>query len=171
MFAITFDLIVAELNKSHPKRVNRAYDEVRKTLQRSGFIWKQGSVYVNPDGGLAELFTAVQDLKALPWFPSAVRELRFPSGKQLRPHQAFEVLNKPENWSSKGVCSFACRCEDIFFAPAYVEISSLRQPTLVVIPAGDLRLPLPFFLSSPQGICCWRPHPPRPFACDPPSPA
>ncbi len=76
MFAITFDLIVAELNKSHPKRVNRAYDEVRKTLGRSGFVWKQGSVYINPDGGLTQLFVAIQDLKALPWFPSAVRELR-----------------------------------------------------------------------------------------------
>ena len=75
MFAITFDLLVAEL-KSHPKRVNRAYDEVRKTLGRSGFIWKQGSVYINPEGGLAELLVAVDDLRALPWFPAAVRELR-----------------------------------------------------------------------------------------------
>lgn len=46
MYAITFDLIVAELEKSHPKRINRAYDEVRKTLARNGFVWKQGSVYL-----------------------------------------------------------------------------------------------------------------------------
>jgi len=73
MFAITFDLIVSEVARQHPKRVNRAYEEIRKTLARSGFVWKQGSVYVNQDGGLVELMTAMNDLKALPWFPSAVR--------------------------------------------------------------------------------------------------
>jgi virulence-associated protein VapD len=76
MFAITFDLIVSELDKSHPNRVPRAYEEIRKVLARNGFAWKQGSVYVNADGGLVELFTAMNDLKALPWFPAAVREIR-----------------------------------------------------------------------------------------------
>jgi virulence-associated protein VapD len=76
MFAITFDLIVSELDKSHPSRVPRAYEEIRKTLVRNGFVWKQGSVYVNTDGGLVQLYTAINDLKALPWFPAAVREIR-----------------------------------------------------------------------------------------------
>jgi len=76
MFAITFDLIVSEVAKNHPKRVNRAYEEIRKTLLHNGFVWKQGSVYVNPDGGLVQLATAMTDLKALPWFPSSVREVR-----------------------------------------------------------------------------------------------
>ena len=76
MFAITFDLIVAELDKSHPNRVPRAYEEIRKVLARNGFAWKQGSVYVNAEGGLVELFTAMEDLKAIPWFPAAVREIR-----------------------------------------------------------------------------------------------
>lgn len=76
MFAITFDLIVAQVKIHHPKTVNRAYEEVRRTLARNGFVWKQGSVYINPEGGLAELFTAMNDLKALPWFPPSVRELR-----------------------------------------------------------------------------------------------
>ena len=76
MFAITFDLLIAELNKSHPNRVPRAYDEIRRTLSRNGFAWKQGSVYINPDGGLVQLCTAINDLKALLWFPAAVRELR-----------------------------------------------------------------------------------------------
>ncbi len=76
MFAITFDLIVAEVRTHHPKAVNRAYEEVRRTLAKNGFVWKQGSVYINPDGGLVELFSAINDLKALPWFPASVRELR-----------------------------------------------------------------------------------------------
>ena len=76
MFAITFDLIVAEVKIHHPKAVNRAYEEVRRTLAKNGFVWKQGSVYINPEGGLVELFDAINDLKALPWFPASVRELR-----------------------------------------------------------------------------------------------
>ncbi|MES2390010.1 MAG: hypothetical protein V4555_00105 [Acidobacteriota bacterium] len=56
MFAITFDLIVAELNKSHPNRVPRAYEEIRKTLAHSGFVWKQGSVYINPTAASCSCF-------------------------------------------------------------------------------------------------------------------
>ncbi len=76
MSAITFDLKVAEVKRHHPKAVNRAYEEIRRTLARNGFAWKQGSVYINPDGGLVQLFAAMNDLKAPPWFPSSVREIR-----------------------------------------------------------------------------------------------
>jgi virulence-associated protein VapD len=76
MFAITFDLKVSEVRRHHPKRVNRAYEEIRRALERNGFIWKQGSVYLNLDGGLVQLTTAMNDLKALPWFPASVREVR-----------------------------------------------------------------------------------------------
>ena len=76
MFAITFDLIVENVRRSHPKGVNRAYEDIRKTLNRNGFIWKQGSVYINPSGGLVDLYAAVEDLKALPWFGDVVREVR-----------------------------------------------------------------------------------------------
>jgi len=76
MFAIAFDLDTAKLKDSHPLRVNRAYDEIRRTLRREGFVWTQGSVYVSPEGGLVQLFDAINALKALPWFPIALRELR-----------------------------------------------------------------------------------------------
>jgi virulence-associated protein VapD len=76
MFAITFDLKVAEVKRHHPKAVNRAYEEIRQTLARNGFAWKQGSVYINPGGGLVELLEAMNSLKALSWFPSSVREIR-----------------------------------------------------------------------------------------------
>jgi len=76
MFAITFDLNVAEVKRHHPKAVNRAYEEIRRTLARNGFAWKQGSVYVSPEGGLVQLAEAMNALKALPWFPSSVREIR-----------------------------------------------------------------------------------------------
>jgi virulence-associated protein VapD len=76
MFAITFDLEVAEVKRHHPKAVNRAYEEIRRTLTRNGFAWKQGSVHIDADGGLVQLFSAMNDLKALQWFPSSVREIR-----------------------------------------------------------------------------------------------
>jgi virulence-associated protein VapD len=76
MFAITFDLVVSEVKRHHPKAVNRAYEQIRQTLSRNGFVWKQGSVYINPDGGLVALCAAMTDLKALPWFPDSVREIR-----------------------------------------------------------------------------------------------
>jgi virulence-associated protein VapD len=76
MFAITFDLIVSEVKRHHPKAVNRAYEEIRSTLARHGLVWKQGSVYVNPDGGLVELVQAMTALKAVAWFPKSVREIR-----------------------------------------------------------------------------------------------
>jgi virulence-associated protein VapD len=85
MFAITFDLTVATVDRLHPKGVNRAYEDIRQTLARHGFAWKQGSVYINPEGGLAELFEAMNALKALAWFPESVREVR-----------AFRVENNSE---------------------------------------------------------------------------
>ena len=76
MFAITFDLTIATVQKHHPKGVNRAYEEIRRTLGKHGLVWKQGSVYINPDGGLVELFSALNALKAIPWFSESVREVR-----------------------------------------------------------------------------------------------
>ena len=76
MFAITFDLVVAKVALHHPQRVNRAYEQIRKALGQHGFVWKQGSVYINPDGGLVELCQAMNALKALAWFPDSVREVR-----------------------------------------------------------------------------------------------
>ena len=37
MFAITFDLIVKDVELRHPKGVPQAYSEIKKTLERFGF--------------------------------------------------------------------------------------------------------------------------------------
>jgi virulence-associated protein VapD len=50
MFAITFDLVVAETNVHHPKNVTQAYTDIAATLARSGFERIQGSVYVQAKG-------------------------------------------------------------------------------------------------------------------------
>lgn len=76
MYAITFDLIVAELQKRHDKGVSYAYAEVASVLSGYGFNRIQGSVYVTDDENMANLFMAIQALKNLDWFPSSVRDIR-----------------------------------------------------------------------------------------------
>ena len=72
MFAITFDLVVAETNTHHPKNVTQAYTDIATTLAEFSFDRVQGSVYVY----MANLFQAILALKALPWFARSVRDIR-----------------------------------------------------------------------------------------------
>lgn len=76
MFAIAFDLVVAETEKYHPKGVPQAYIEIGSTLSALGFKRVQGSLYVTDDENMANLFQAIMTLKTLPWFPASVRDIR-----------------------------------------------------------------------------------------------
>lgn len=76
MFAIAFDLVVAETSSNHPKGVAQAYADIRDTLIGFGFEWRQGSLYTTSKDDLANLFAAIMALKALPWFSSSVRDIR-----------------------------------------------------------------------------------------------
>jgi virulence-associated protein VapD len=76
MFAITFDLVVAETSAHHPSSVTQAYTDIATTLAAHGFERIQGSVYVTTSDDMANLFKAIMALKALPWFPLSVRDLR-----------------------------------------------------------------------------------------------
>ncbi|RVU17425.1 virulence factor [Methylobacterium oryzihabitans] len=76
MFAIAFDLVVAEVQKHHPKGISQACNDIRATLAAFGFDWTQGSLYVARDEDMAKLFSAVMALKALPWLPPSVRDIR-----------------------------------------------------------------------------------------------
>jgi virulence-associated protein VapD len=72
MFAIAFDLVVADTEQHHPKGISQAYAEIGATLAQFAFRRVQGSLYVSDDEDLAKLFNAIQSLKAKPWFPSSV---------------------------------------------------------------------------------------------------
>jgi virulence-associated protein VapD len=76
VFAIAFDLDTNDTERHHPKSVTQAYTEIRTTLQSYGFEWKQGSVYTCDNEDLANLFNAMNALKALPWFAPSVRDIR-----------------------------------------------------------------------------------------------
>jgi virulence-associated protein VapD len=76
MFAIAFDLVVAETAQNHPKGVSQAYADIGATLSGFGFNRVQGSLYITPSDDLANLFSAIMALKALTWFPDSVRDIR-----------------------------------------------------------------------------------------------
>lgn len=89
MFAIAFDLCIQDLQNAHPKGKKEFQMPTGKLAQFwqngvSNFEWVQGSVYITDEDSMANLFSAIQDLKSLPWFPASVRDIR-----------AFRI----ENWS------------------------------------------------------------------------
>ncbi len=76
MFAIGFDLLVRDAEAAHPKGVAQAYADINTVLNRYGFGRIQGSVYVSHSDSLVNLTLAMNALKALPWFPICVRDIR-----------------------------------------------------------------------------------------------
>ena len=76
MFAIAFDLVVGDTKQQHPKGISQAYADIGATLINFGFNRIQGSLYVNSSEDLANLFAAITALKALPWLPASVRDIR-----------------------------------------------------------------------------------------------
>ena len=76
MFAIGFDLVVEHARDTHPKGVSQAYADIGAVLNRYGFTRVQGSVYVSQGDSLVNVTLAMNALKALPWFPVCVRDIR-----------------------------------------------------------------------------------------------
>jgi virulence-associated protein VapD len=76
VFAIAFDLVVADALVHHPKSVRAAYEEVERSLLQFDFKRVQGSVFLNESEDLTNLLLAMNALKALPWFPKVVRDIR-----------------------------------------------------------------------------------------------
>jgi virulence-associated protein VapD len=76
MFAGAFDLTVADTERSHPKGVSQAYTDIGATLPNFGFERIQGSLYVTENENMANLFAALEALRALDWFSNSVRDIR-----------------------------------------------------------------------------------------------
>ena len=76
MYAIAFDLVVEELRQHYPGPASQAYRDVRSVLFPFGYYWVQGSVYQCDDNDLLKVTQAMNALKALPWFPRCVRDIR-----------------------------------------------------------------------------------------------
>ena len=76
MYALAFDLVVADTEKHHPKGVTQAYTEIGAVLSEYGFHRVQGSLYVTEDEDMANLFLAIQSLRTRIWFTKSVRDIR-----------------------------------------------------------------------------------------------
>ena len=75
MFAVAFDLTIAEVERSYPGYVSHAYRDIEDALRGFGFSRIQGSVYVCDREDLANLSSAMNALRALPWLPACVRDI------------------------------------------------------------------------------------------------
>ena len=76
MYAVAFDLVVADTELHHPKGVTQAYTEIGAVLAEQGFHRVQGSLYVSENEDMANLFLVIQSLRARAWFPKSVRDIR-----------------------------------------------------------------------------------------------
>lgn len=76
MFAIAFDLVVAITEATHPKGVSQAYSDIGSALGKFEFNRVQGSLYITQSDDLANLFSAIDALRRLPWFAGCVRDIR-----------------------------------------------------------------------------------------------
>jgi virulence-associated protein VapD len=76
MYAVAFDLVVADTERHHPKGVSQAYADIGAILNEHGFRRVQGSLYVTDNEDMANLFLAMQALKGQSWFPPSVRDIR-----------------------------------------------------------------------------------------------
>ena len=78
MYAISFDMVVADLKVHYGEPYNDAYEEIRNELKQFGFENVQGSVYLyqNGDNGIATVYKAINRLAAIKWFKQSVRDIR-----------------------------------------------------------------------------------------------
>jgi len=75
MYAIAFDMVVADLKVHYGEPYKGAYEEIRNELKQFGFENVQGSVYLyqNGENGIATVYKAINRLSAINWFKQSVR--------------------------------------------------------------------------------------------------
>ena len=78
MYAIAFDLKIDDLKIHYGEPYNKAYDEIRQELEKIGFEWTQGSVYIstNEKDNLTKVYKAINTLSKITWFKNSVRDIR-----------------------------------------------------------------------------------------------
>jgi virulence-associated protein VapD len=76
MFAIAFDMVVADLKEYYGEPYNNAYFEIKMVLRQYEFYNTQGSVYLTEKRDMANLYRAIEELKKIEWFKKSVRDIR-----------------------------------------------------------------------------------------------
>lgn len=77
-YAITFEMDIESLKLNYGDPYNNAYGEIRKVMQKQGFIWQQGSVYFGGEtiNAVTCVLAALELSRVLPWFAALVRDIR-----------------------------------------------------------------------------------------------
>jgi virulence-associated protein VapD len=78
MYAIAFDMDIDSLRTHYGDPYNGAYLEIRRTLERFGFRWQQGSTYFGGSevNAVTCVMAAMELSRTLPWFALSVRDIR-----------------------------------------------------------------------------------------------
>ncbi|MDR1678179.1 MAG: virulence protein [Prevotellaceae bacterium] len=76
MYAIAFDMVIADLKEHYGEPYNNAYFEIKTTLREYDFFNTQGSVYLTEKNDMANLYRAIEALKKIDWFKKSVRDMR-----------------------------------------------------------------------------------------------
>jgi len=76
MFAIAFDMVIADLKEYYGEPYHNAYFEIGKILRNYRFFNTQGSVYLTDNNDMANLYRAIEALKKIDWFKKSVRDIR-----------------------------------------------------------------------------------------------
>jgi virulence-associated protein VapD len=78
MYAIAFDMDIESLRTNYGDPYNNAYMEIKRVLQKHGFVWQQGSVYFGDEriNAVTRVLAAIDLSNSLPWFAASVRDIR-----------------------------------------------------------------------------------------------
>jgi virulence-associated protein VapD len=78
VYAIAFDMDIDSLRSAYGDPYNNAYAEIKKVLQKHGFVWQQGSVYFGGESinAVTCVLAAIDLSQSLPWFTASVRDIR-----------------------------------------------------------------------------------------------
>ena len=78
VYAIAFDMDIDSLHNAYGDPCNNAYAEIKKVLQKHGFVWQQGSVYFGGESinAVTCVLAAIDLSQSLPWFTASVRDIR-----------------------------------------------------------------------------------------------
>lgn len=76
MFAIAFDMVIADLKVHYGEPYNNAYFDIKSELRKYEFYNTQGSLYLSENRDMSNLFRAIDALKKLDWFKDSVRDIR-----------------------------------------------------------------------------------------------
>jgi virulence-associated protein VapD len=76
MYAIAFDMVIADLKEYYGEPYNNAYFEIGQVLRNYDFFNTQGSVYLTCNNDMSNLYRAIEALKKTDWFKKSVRDIR-----------------------------------------------------------------------------------------------